>query len=110
MGKTFNEVYVGDIVYILHNGGTLSEAKILRYERVGVVGCLMGIYTGDEKINFWTQTNNSSKHVPELHGTVYADLNDVLDAVKDQMRIVEKKANFLLMTQAKVLTKLKEQK
>lgn len=109
MGKTFNEVYVGDIVYILHNGGTLSEAKITQYDR-GKTFNMISIYTGDERIGFCAQTNTSSKLVPELHGTVYADLNDVLDAVKDQMRIVEKKADFLLMTQAKVLTKLKEQK
>lgn len=107
MGKTFGDVYVGDIVYILHNGGTLSEAKILRYKQ----GCIsmIGIYTGDENVDFWTNSNKSSKHVPELFGTVYVDLNDVLEAVKDQMRIVEKKANFLLMTQAKVLAELKEQ-
>ena len=65
--------------------------------------------THTENVDFWTNSNKSSKHVPELFGTVYVDLNDVLEAVKDQMRIVEKKANFLLMTQAKVLAELNEQ-
>lgn len=109
MRKTFHNVYVGDIVYILHNGGSMSEAKIIRYDK-DFNGTMIGIYDGDEKIDFWIGVSDSSRHIPELHGTVYADLNDVLDAVKDQMRIVEKKVNFLLMTQAKVLTKLKEQK
>lgn len=109
MRKTFHNVYVGDIVYILHNGGSMSEAKIIRYDK-DFNGTMIGIYDGDEKIDFWIGVSDSSRHIPELHGTVYADLEDVLDAVKNQMRIVEKKANFLLMTQAKVLTKLKEQK
>ena len=109
MRKTFHNVYVGDIVYILHNGGSMSEAKIIRYDK-DFNGTMIGIYDGDEKIDFWIGVSDSSRHIPELHGTVYADLEDVLDAVKDQMRIVEKKADFLLMTQAKVLTKLKEQK
>jgi hypothetical protein len=109
MRKTFHNVYVGDIVYILHNGGSMSEAKIIRYDK-DFNGTMIGIYDGDEKIDFWIGVSDSSRHIPELHGTVYADLNDLLDAVMDQMRIVEKKVNFLMMTQAKVLTKLKEQK
>ena len=105
MGKTFSKVYVGDIVYILHNGGTLSEAKIIRYKR-GVGISMVGIYTGDEEIDFWALTNKSSTHVPELSGTVYTDLEDVMDAIQEQIRITEKKLGFLQMSQIKVSVKL----
>ena len=109
MGKTFNEAYVGDIVYILHNGGTLSEAKITQYDR-GKTFNMISIYTGDEKIGFCTQANKSSKLVPELHGTVYVDLEDVMEAIEEQVRIMKKKLDFLQMSQVKVSVKLKEQK
>ena len=105
MGKTFGRVCVGDIVYILHNDGALSEAKIIRYDH-DIIGNMVGIYDGDEKIDFWTRINDVSKHVPELSGTVYADLEDVMDAILGQIRITEKKLGFLQMSQAKVSVKL----
>ena len=109
MRKTFHNVYVGDIIYILHNGGSMSEAKIIRYDK-DFNGTMIGIYDGDEKIDFWIGVSDSSRHIPELHGTVYADLEDVMEAIREQVRITEKKLQFLQMSQAKVLTKLKEQK
>ena len=108
MGKTFDNVYVGDIVYILHYGGVMSEAKIIRYDK-DFNGTMIGIYTGDEKIDFWIGVKDTSRYVSELHGTVYASLEDVMEAIQEQVRITKKKLDFLLMSQVKVSTKLNKE-